>query len=90
MEETLSRGTLIPKDKEFLEKIIAKGPSGLNREEVGIIRARRMYLTSVEKEIFAEVLEIGAAPKGTGKAPVEIKRVEGEVAVAKVKEIKKK
>lgn len=58
MEETLDRTSLSLSDKTLLEKLLVKSPSALEEEEIGIIRARRAYLTSVEREIFKEVLEV--------------------------------
>lgn len=56
MEEVLSRATLNQSDKAALEKIIGKGPSGMTTEEIAIVRARRVYLNSVEREVFKNIL----------------------------------
>lgn len=56
MEETLERSTLSHGDKSMLEKLLVKGPYKLEEDEIAIIRARRVYLTAVERKVFEEIL----------------------------------
>jgi hypothetical protein len=57
MSETLSRGTLNQSDKKLLEEALSKSPAELKKNEVAVIRARRSYLTAIEREAFKRVLE---------------------------------
>lgn len=56
-QQTLDKSTLILKDKQLLEEVLRKSIPEMGEEEVAIIRARRAYLTSVEREVFKEILE---------------------------------
>ena len=58
MTETLNRSTLNQGDKSLLEKLLGKRPSEMGEGEIAIIRARRSYLTPMERETFKEILEV--------------------------------
>ncbi len=70
-QKTLSRDTLIPKDKELLEKTLAKDPAEMTKVDKGIVRARRAYLTAIERDVFAEILEEKAEELENEDAAIE-------------------
>lgn len=45
-----------PEAQEVLKSILSKDPAELSESERGFLRARRDYLTTEQKRIFAEVL----------------------------------
>ncbi len=44
------------KEREALEAILAKDPSAITAGDAGVLRARIDYLTSDQREVFAEAL----------------------------------
>lgn len=48
---------LTPKDQELLQSVLDTQVEDMTEEQRGILRARRDYLTAVQREEFAEVLE---------------------------------
>jgi hypothetical protein len=56
MVETNNREDLTPKDRALFEEILANGPADMSDGDKEVIRSRRSYLTSLEKEIFKGVL----------------------------------
>lgn len=54
--ETIDKAELLSGDKKLLEGALKKSISEMTTDDVAVIRARRAYLTPVEREIFKEVL----------------------------------
>ncbi len=57
MTDQLLRTELPKETIEKIEEILAKDPSWLTQPDIDFIRARRDYLTTEERRIFASILE---------------------------------
>ena len=47
-----------PRSQERLDNILKKDPTTLTQEEIGFLRARRIYLKKIQLEEYASVLNL--------------------------------
>jgi hypothetical protein len=63
-----------PVSAERLAAITAKEPAALTEEDIGFMRARRSYLTSDQREVFADQLSDESAPAEIDSADKSAKK----------------
>lgn len=66
------------KSKEVLAGILEKEPASLTSDEVGVLQARRSYLNSEQKKVFAEALKVEVDDGKGGKTKVEVEDKPGD------------
>jgi len=71
--------------KATFDEIVAKEPAALSESDIAFLRARRSYLSSQQKEVFAEVL---AEAQPAEAAPVEEAKTDEAEAPKKTKKAK--